>query len=265
MRLPPHRFLPNQRASPVARLAVVKVLSENLAAAFAFLTPPESTQSVRERSDSRETTVSSPSATRDETVKDTLQISAAAESQLTADDELTDRRDDQSSAATDATQDEDAATKTSAIRELTDEEQEVVDELKATDREVRAHEQAHLAAAGPYAKGGPTYTYEEGPDGQQYAVGGEVAIDTAPVSGDPEATVQKARIIRAAALAPAEPSAQDRAVAAAATKMEAQALQELREQQSTGDDGNEDEPYIANQQEAIGEIVAAGLLLDVIG
>lgn len=110
---------------------------------------------------------------------------------------------------------------------LSEEELEVVRELAARDREVRAHEQAHLAAAGPYATGGPTYTYQTGPDGQRYAVGGEVGIDTSPVPGNPEATVNKARTIMAAANAPAEPSAQDRAVAAAAASMMAQAQAEL--------------------------------------
>ena len=107
----------------------------------------------------------------------------------------------------------------------------VVDELKARDREVRAHEQAHVAAAGSYARGGPAYTYQRGPDGQNYAVGGEVSIDTSAIEGDPEATIRKAQVVRAAALAPADPSAQDRAVAAAATQMEAQARQDLQEQQ----------------------------------
>jgi len=111
--------------------------------------------------------------------------------------------------------------------ELSKEELEQVEELKDRDREVRTHEQAHKAAAGPYAQGGPTYEYQRGPDGQNYAVGGSVEIDTAPVEGDPEATIEKAQVVRAAALAPAEPSAQDRKVAAAASKMLAQAQSEL--------------------------------------
>jgi len=113
---------------------------------------------------------------------------------------------------------------------LSEEEQTQVDELKTRDREVRTHEQAHLAAAGPYAKGGPSFEYQQGPDGARYAIGGEVQIDTAPVSGDPEATLQKARVIRAAASAPAEPSGQDRAVAAQASQMEATARAELAQQ-----------------------------------
>jgi hypothetical protein len=119
------------------------------------------------------------------------------------------------------------------VGQLTEEEQQQVEELKAADREVRSHEQAHLAAAGPHAKGGPTFTYQTGPDGRQYAVGGEVSIDVSPVPGDPEATIRKAQMVRAAALAPADPSAQDRAVAATATQMEAQAQMELQQQEQT--------------------------------
>ena len=118
------------------------------------------------------------------------------------------------------------------IDNLTPEQEEQVEKLTARDREVRAHEQAHLNAAGPYALGGPTYTYQKGPDGKNYAVGGQVQIDTSPVKGDPEATIQKARVVRQAALAPAEPSAQDRKVAASASKLEQQARVELREKQA---------------------------------
>ncbi len=117
--------------------------------------------------------------------------------------------------------------KANASDALTEDEQRQVAELAARDAEVRQHEQAHLAAAGPYANGGPTYDYQRGPDGKQYAVGGEVSIDTSEVPDDPEATVAKAQTIRRAALAPAEPSSQDRKVAAKATTMEAKARREL--------------------------------------
>jgi hypothetical protein len=122
--------------------------------------------------------------------------------------------------------------------QLSEEQQQVVQELKAIDRKVRAHEQAHVAAAGPYAKGGPSYAYTTGPDGQQYAVGGEVAIDVSPVPDDPQATIRKANVIRAAAMAPADPSGQDRQVAAAAAKMEIQAQQELLSQKQLEQQGN---------------------------
>lgn len=101
-------------------------------------------------------------------------------------------------------------------------------ELRARDMEVRAHERAHAAAAGSAARGGPQFTLTRGPDGRMYAIGGEVAIDTSPVPGDPQATLRKAEQIRRAALAPAQPSAQDQAVAAQATAMAMQARAELQ-------------------------------------
>lgn len=112
--------------------------------------------------------------------------------------------------------------------ELSAQEQTVVRRLQARDREVRAHEQAHVAAGGQHA-GGASYSYETGPDGKRYAVGGEVPIDTSE-EATPGATIQKARIVRKAALAPAKPSATDRQVASKATAMEQKARQELQEE-----------------------------------
>lgn len=111
--------------------------------------------------------------------------------------------------------------------EMTPEEQERVQELKARDREVRAHEQAHKAVGGRYA-GAISYELERGPDGRSYAVGGEVRIDMSEVPNDPEATIRKMQVVRRAALAPAEPSAQDRRVAAEASAREIRARAELQ-------------------------------------
>ena len=115
-------------------------------------------------------------------------------------------------------------------QERSTKQQADIEKLRARDREVRAHEQAHIAAAGGLAKGSATFSFQLGPDGKQYAVGGEVSIDTSPVSGNPEAQIRKAQQIRAAALSPADPSAQDRAVAASAGSLEAQAHQELKKE-----------------------------------
>ncbi|MBL4574992.1 MAG: hypothetical protein JKY51_02695 [Opitutaceae bacterium] len=115
--------------------------------------------------------------------------------------------------------------------QLSDEAQAAVDKLSARDREVHAHEAAHQTAGGQYA-GSASYSYQTGPDGKQYAVGGEVSIDASPISGDPAATIAKMRQIRGAALAPAQPSGQDRAVAAAAAAMSAQAQAELAAQKA---------------------------------
>lgn len=105
-------------------------------------------------------------------------------------------------------------------------EQLEISELSQRDREVRAHEQAHASVGGQHA-GAPTYSFERGPDGKRYAVSGEVGIDVSAVPNDPEATLQKMEVVRRAALAPAEPSAQDLSVAATAQAQAAQARVEL--------------------------------------
>ncbi|WP_298448319.1 putative metalloprotease CJM1_0395 family protein [uncultured Marinobacter sp.] len=116
-------------------------------------------------------------------------------------------------------------------------------ELKARDREVRAHEAAHQAVGGQYA-GAISLSYQRGPDGAQYAVGGEVSIDMSPVNGDPQATIEKMRVVRSAAMAPAEPSGQDRAVAAQAMQVMLQAQSELALEQKSSD-SNADKPATA--------------------
>ncbi len=126
-------------------------------------------------------------------------------------------------------------------KQLSEEDQQKVEELKKRDQEVRTHEHAHVAAGGQFVRGGIQFEYETGPDGKQYAVGGEVSIDTSPVSGDPQATIQKAQTIRRAALAPAQPSGQDRQAAAAASQMEMKARQELLTEKTEGsEEGVED-------------------------
>jgi len=114
--------------------------------------------------------------------------------------------------------------------QLSPDEQRILEQLKARDREVRAHEQAHLSAAGNLATSGASFTYQQGPDGQRYAIGGEVGIDSARVPGDPQATIERAQRIQRAALAPASPSAQDRSVAARAAATEQKAQAELAQQ-----------------------------------
>ena len=114
---------------------------------------------------------------------------------------------------------------------LSAEQQAQVQKLRARDTQVHAHEMAHMAVGGQYASA-PHYVYQTGPDGQRYAVGGEVNIDASAVRGDAEATARKMEQVVRAALAPADPSPQDRAVAASARQRAAQARsQALRQQQ----------------------------------
>lgn len=105
---------------------------------------------------------------------------------------------------------------------LSTDQQEQVDKLKARDTDVRAHEQAHRGVAGQYGSAA-TFTYQKGPDGSNYAIGGEVQIDTSAIPGDPRATIAKMETVQRAALAPADPSGQDMHVAAEAAQAIAQA------------------------------------------
>lgn len=137
----------------------------------------------------------------------------------------------------------------SATKQQQEQELKLVSELAARDREVRAHEQAHAAVGGAFA-GAPTYTFERGPNGASYAVGGEVSISTSGVPGNPEATIRKADTVRRAALAPVQPSAQDRAVAAQATQMKIQAQIELATQTEDAKAANNHQPGEAQQNTA---------------
>ncbi len=111
--------------------------------------------------------------------------------------------------------------------------------MKKRDREVRQHEMAHLAAGGAYVRGGPTYGYRTGPDGQRYAVSGEVQIDSSEIPDDPEATLKKMETVIKAALAPKDPSGQDRRVAAQARQTEMKARAEIAQQKETPNTADE--------------------------
>lgn len=134
--------------------------------------------------------------------------------------------------------------------QLSEADQNALAQLSARDREVRAHEAAHSNAGGRFA-GAPSYTFEQGPDGSSYAVGGEVSIDVAPVAGNPEATIQKAQTVRRAALAPAQPSSQDRAVAAQAAAIELVARQELLAVQAEQGQLAESDSEVGSSQQAV--------------
>ncbi len=121
-------------------------------------------------------------------------------------------------------------------QQFTEVELKQIGDLKLRDSEVLIHERAHSAVGGQYA-GSPSYSYQTGPDGVKYAVSGEVSIDTSRVPNDPQATLQKAQQIKAAALAPSEPSGQDRRVAAKADQMAAQARSDILQQNQGNSEG----------------------------
>jgi hypothetical protein len=114
-------------------------------------------------------------------------------------------------------------------QQLDKDQQSQLQSLRKRDAEVRRHEAAHATQGGPYA-GAPSYDYVRGPDGRLYAVGGEVKIDVTP-AGSPQSTVAKMDQIIRAALAPSDPSPQDRAAAAEAQQIKQQAESDLRDVQ----------------------------------
>lgn len=151
-------------------------------------------------------------------------------------------------------------------------EEKVVQDLKKRDAEVRTHEQAHKTAGGQYA-GSPAFEMTKGPDGQSYATGGHVNIDISAIPDDPQATLNKMMQIKSAALAPAEPSAQDLKVAAKADMVAAAARSELSQStvtpttdstettktaaNTTQNSATSDEPFVSQQMRQRGVIILA--------
>lgn len=131
-------------------------------------------------------------------------------------------------------------------------QERVINELQRRDKEVRSHELAHAAVGGSFT-GAPNYSFKTGPDGKKYAVGGEVSVDLSTIAGNPTATIAKMQKVHAAALAPANPSAQDTQVAANAIQIILQAQSELQIQDSNtakivAEDDNEGSLVIDSNQ-----------------
>ena len=135
-------------------------------------------------------------------------------------------------------------------QELTEEEQAEVEDMKARDSEVRTHENAHKRAGGQYAAS-PSYTYETGPDGKRYITDGEVSIDVGK-EDDPQDTIEKMQVVKRAAMAPAQPSSQDRQVYAEASQKEAEARQELAQEKQEEAQGGTNNSNAAARSDAQG-------------
>jgi len=103
-------------------------------------------------------------------------------------------------------------------------------ELENIQREVIAHESAHKAVAGDLG-GGISYSYTEGPDGKSYITGGEVPIKLKE-GRTPEETLRNMQQVQRAANAPADPSGQDRQVAAKAAAIASKAKKEIIKENS---------------------------------
>lgn len=126
--------------------------------------------------------------------------------------------------------------------ELSEDEKRLVKDLATRDSEVKAHEAAHQAAGGGMT-GAVSYTYQQGPDGKMYAIGGEVSISM-PTGSTPEETIKNARQIAASAMAAGNPSPQDFAVASSARMIQMQAQQQkTKEMQAEQEEAQGKEIY----------------------
>mgnify|MGYP000988691874 FL=1 len=120
--------------------------------------------------------------------------------------------------------------------------------LKQIEEKVKAHEAAHKAVGGNLASSA-SYSYTQGPDGRSYITGGEVQIDMSD-GKTPQETISRMQQVIRAALAPADPSGQDRAVASAAASRMAQAQQEKLQAESPTAEPDPTQP-VDPAQEAI--------------
>jgi len=86
----------------------------------------------------------------------------------------------------------------------------VLEKFKSKDIEVMSHEQVHATIGHTTAP--ISYTYQQGPDGKMYRVGGSVRLDTS-IPDDPKAASFKLDMIKKAAIANPNPSGADIGIA----------------------------------------------------
>lgn len=86
----------------------------------------------------------------------------------------------------------------------------VLEKFKRTDAQIRSHEQIHASIGHTTAP--ISYTYQQGPDGKMYAVGGSVRLDTS-IPDDPKAAAFKLDQISKAASGPVDSSGADNQIA----------------------------------------------------
>jgi len=129
--------------------------------------------------------------------------------------------------------------------ELSTGEKSQIAKLQQRDAHVKAHEAAHMSTG--VAVSGASFEYQRGPDGKLYAVGGEVAIDVGGNATSPEGKIAHAQKVRAAALAPGDPSPADLRIAATASMMEIKARVEQAQEKAKENSEVKSNPYAPYQ------------------
>lgn len=94
----------------------------------------------------------------------------------------------------------------------------VLEKFKKSDSNIKAHEQSH--AAGANTTSPIKYSYQTGPDGKLYAVGGEVRLDTSIPKDPNEASFKLSKLQSAASVSDGMSSADSNiAIQASLNKM----------------------------------------------
>ncbi|MGB5866535.1 MAG: putative metalloprotease CJM1_0395 family protein [Arcobacteraceae bacterium] len=86
----------------------------------------------------------------------------------------------------------------------------VLEKFKNKDAQIRTHEQVHASIG--HTTSPISYSYQQGPDGKMYAVGGNVRMDTS-IPDDPKAAAFKLDVLQKAASGPADTSGADNMIA----------------------------------------------------
>ncbi len=97
-------------------------------------------------------------------------------------------------------------------------ERYLINQLRARDRKVRAHELLHYRTGRPYTRA-PEYWFVTGPRGRRFAITGVTLFDTTLDTSDPEQAIRKLQALKRAALAPRDPSRIDLRVAREFTRL----------------------------------------------
>ena len=117
-----------------------------------------------------------------------------------------------------------------ASRELSEAELRELSRLQRRDDQMRLHEQVHVAKSADGALR-RSFTYVRGADNKTYAVSNSLKADFTPVPNDPEATVDKMKSIKRAALSDEARTPQSSLVAGQAAARERVAAEQIAKQQ----------------------------------
>ena len=100
-------------------------------------------------------------------------------------------------------------------------------QLELSQTQIQRHVESHLAVTVTTQHSSPPNYQYSSLDGELYVVSDDVVFDTSSEPNDPQATLEKAQLIRMASMAPTDPTPQDRKASQQAIMMAAQEKSEI--------------------------------------